>query len=72
MYEVMPNDTFGEVAYLDGGHTPLRFVAVTQDTIVLLLPVDVVRTVVERLPDAGRRQRESFSDPTSRPTPRSQ
>jgi len=50
MFEILPNDVFGEIALLDGGHTPLRFAAVTADTIVLLLPIEHIRSVIERFP----------------------
>lgn len=50
MYEILPNDIFGEVALLDGGHTPLRFNAVTSDTVVLLLPKECIRSLAERFP----------------------
>lgn len=51
MYEVMPGEVFGAVALLDRGHTPLRFVAVTNDTVVLLIPRDVVSALGARVPD---------------------
>jgi CRP/FNR family transcriptional regulator len=54
MYEILPHDVFGEVALLDGGHTPLRFIAVTADTSVLLLPSDSVRSLAERFPSVSR------------------
>ena len=50
MYEILPNDLFGEVGLLDGGHTPLRFIAVTADTVVLLVPTEHVRSAMERFP----------------------
>ena len=53
MYEVLPHEIFGEIALLDGGHSSLRFLAVTEDTIVLLLPREAVRLIVERFPAVG-------------------
>ncbi|HEV7180426.1 MAG TPA: DUF2249 domain-containing protein [Candidatus Baltobacteraceae bacterium] len=50
MFEVLPGDVFGEIALLDSAHTPLRFVAVTSDTIVLMLPREPVRSAADRFP----------------------
>ncbi len=50
MYEILPVDVFGEVALLDHGHTLLRFLAVTPDTVVLLVSLERVRALAERSP----------------------
>lgn len=50
MFEILPNDVFGEIAMLDGGCTPLRYTAVTADTFVLLLPLEHLRSVIEHFP----------------------
>lgn len=50
MYEVLPHEVFGEIAFLDGGLMPLRFVAVTSDTIVILLSREAIRSLAERFP----------------------
>ncbi|MEO9170738.1 MAG: DUF2249 domain-containing protein [Candidatus Aquilonibacter sp.] len=50
MYEVLTGDIFGEVALIDGGYAPLRFVAVTNDTVVLLFPSDAVRALAAAAP----------------------
>jgi uncharacterized protein (DUF2249 family)/CRP-like cAMP-binding protein len=45
MYDVLPAELFAETALLDGGHIALRYVALTADTVVLLLPVDRLRAL---------------------------
>lgn len=54
MFEILPNEVFGEIALLDGGHTPLRFAAVTAGTIVLLLPLEHLASVIERFPSVSQ------------------
>lgn len=53
VYEVLACEPFGEVPILDGGSTPLRFTAVTSDTVAILLPAEFVRTMIERFPSIG-------------------
>lgn len=50
MFDVLPGETFGEAPLLDGGHVPMRHIALTADTRVLLLPADLVREVLGREP----------------------
>lgn len=46
MFDILPGDGFGAVALVDGGSSPLRYVARTDDTRVLLVPADSVRTLM--------------------------
>lgn len=55
MYDVLPGDLFAETAFFDRGHMSLRHVALTADTVVLLLPTERLRAGAER--DHAIRQR---------------
>jgi uncharacterized protein (DUF2249 family) len=48
MYEVFAGDTFGALALSDGGSSPLRYVARTERTRIVLLAADAVREVMRR------------------------
>jgi uncharacterized protein (DUF2249 family)/CRP-like cAMP-binding protein len=48
MYDVLPGDLFAETAFFDRGHMSLRHIALTADTVVLLLPTERLRDVAER------------------------
>lgn len=54
MYDVLAGETFGEAPLLDSGHVPLRHIALTADTRVLLLPADLVREILAREPLLAR------------------
>lgn len=45
VYDVLAGETFGELAMLDSGDMPLRHVALTADTRVVLLRADAVREI---------------------------
>lgn len=46
LYDLFPGDVFGEIALLDQGETPVRHVALTAGTTVVLVPVDEVRSLL--------------------------
>jgi len=46
MYDVLPGEIFAETALFDRGHVALRYIALTADTVVVLLPVDRLRTLI--------------------------
>jgi uncharacterized protein (DUF2249 family)/CRP-like cAMP-binding protein len=48
MYELFAGETFGTIALVDDGVSPLRFVAREKETVVLLVPLDVVGAVMRR------------------------
>jgi uncharacterized protein (DUF2249 family)/CRP-like cAMP-binding protein len=48
MYDVLPGELFAETALLDRGHVALRHVALTADTVVLLLPIERMRALADR------------------------
>lgn len=58
-YDVSPGELFGEFALFDGGSVTLRYVAATEDTIVLLVPVERVRALIDRERIVARRIEES-------------
>lgn len=43
LYDLLPGDIFAEPAFMDGGHTALRYIALTAQTVVVLLPVERLR-----------------------------
>ena len=47
VYDVLAGETFGELAMLDRGDMPLRHVALTADTRVVLLRADAVRALAD-------------------------
>lgn len=47
VYDALAGDPFGEAAILDRGNTPLRHIALTADTQVVLLPADALAAVVD-------------------------
>ncbi len=59
MYDVLPGELFAETALFDGGHVALRHVALTADTVVLLLPVRQVREAADRDPAVRRQLQET-------------
>jgi uncharacterized protein (DUF2249 family)/CRP-like cAMP-binding protein len=48
MYDVLPGEVFAETAFLDGGHVSPRHIALTANTVVLLLPVERLRALADR------------------------
>jgi uncharacterized protein (DUF2249 family)/CRP-like cAMP-binding protein len=48
MYDVLADEVFGETPLLDSGLVPLRHVALTPNTQVLLLPIDAVTPFIAR------------------------
>lgn len=64
MYDILPSELFAEIAFLDRGHTALRHVALTSETIVLLLPIDLIRSLAERDREIVRRIEESAAQRT--------
>jgi uncharacterized protein (DUF2249 family)/CRP-like cAMP-binding protein len=46
MYDVLPGDVIGEIPLFDGGVTALRFMAVASDTVVVLVPIEIVRSIM--------------------------
>lgn len=53
IYDVLPDEIFGETSMLDDGLVPLRHVALTADTRVLLIPIDVVRAISNEHPQVN-------------------
>lgn len=47
LYDLLPGDAFAETALLDGGQTALRYVAITADTVVVLVPKERVRVAMQ-------------------------
>lgn len=47
MYDVLPREVFAETALFDGGHISLRYIALTADTAVLLLPLERLRALTD-------------------------
>lgn len=48
LYDVLAHDLFGEISLFDRGLTPVRFIALTNETVVLLVPADDVRGYAAR------------------------
>jgi len=48
MYDVLSTELFAETALFDRGHISLRHIALTADTVVLLLPVERLRALADR------------------------
>ena len=48
IFEVLPHETFGEVTVLDGGATAARYVAAGQPAEILIVPGDVITSLVTR------------------------
>lgn len=48
LYDVLPGEIFGEIALLDRGFEALRYVATTATATVVLLPSEVLRSLIER------------------------
>lgn len=53
IYELFAGETFGTVALVDAGVSPLRFVARDRGTVVLLIPLEVARAVMRHNPVAA-------------------
>lgn len=64
VYDVLPGELFGEFALFDGGTVTLRYVAATADTVVLLVPVERVRALLERERPVARRIEETCAQHT--------
>lgn len=50
VYDVLADELFGETALLDAGLMPIRHVALTPNTAVLLVPADAVRELAQHEP----------------------
>ena len=50
VYDVLPDELFGETAILDGGTMPVRHVALTPQTTILALPLEAVKAAMRRDP----------------------
>ena len=48
LYDILPGDFFGEIALLDGGVEALRYIAVTPEATIVLLPSDTLRELADR------------------------
>lgn len=78
VYDALAGEVFGATALADGGTSPLRFVARTEDTKIILVPVSSVAELMRRHPDTAnalsaltaqhlRAILERFSEHASRP-----
>lgn len=54
MYDVLAGEVFGVIPLVDGGSSPLRYVARSKTTDVLLLPLDAVAQVMREIPSLAR------------------
>ncbi|HEY1654477.1 MAG TPA: DUF2249 domain-containing protein [Candidatus Tumulicola sp.] len=64
IYDVLPGEIFGETALFDRGHMALRYIALTADTVVLLLPIERVRALADGDRSVRRRLQEAAAQHT--------
>jgi len=46
VYDVLPGEVLGETSFIDGGTIPLRYLALLPETRIILIPSDVVYTIM--------------------------